>query len=458
MVRAVDDPRGLEQPRGKQEWNDEPHAIWYPRTTGIWQPVWLERVGATAVRTVRWRADAASWALDLEVALDGAPLAPGDGELEVDRPARRPGPCTRDRRRRTASPRGSGSPCPTRGSPTSAGASCGRPEHPVLLDAELVLRGPDGELDRAASYTAMRTVGVERGRVLLNGRPVRLRLVLDQGYWPESGLTPPGVDALYRDVELVQSLGFNGVRKHQKLEDPRFLRVADERGLLVWAELPSAYRFSARAAERLTRTWMEAIARDASHPCVIAWVPFNESWGVSQIATDPAQRALVAALYHLTRALDPTRPVIANDGWELAAGDILGVHDYECDPDRLARRYARPLDELLAHERPAGRVLLLDGAERDGRPVLLTEFGGIALTSDADEAATWGYDRVHGGDELAERYERLLAAVHGAADLAGFCYTQFTDTYQEANGLVTMAREPKAPVERIRAATEGAGR
>ena len=185
---------------------------------------------------------------------------------------------------------------------------------------------------------------------------------------------------------------------------------------------------------------------------MIAWVPFNESWGVGDIAASPPQRDLVSALYHLTRALDPTRPVIGNDGWEFADGDLLGVHDYDSDADRLARRYALPLDELLASERPGGRRLLLEGARRDGRPVLLTEFGGIALSA---EAETWGYDRAQSGDELAERYERLLAAVHGAGQLAGFCYTQLTDTYQEANGLLTMEREPKAPIDRIRAATEG---
>src|SRR5687767_3815733 len=163
----------------------------------------------------------------------------------------------------------------------------------------------------------MRSVGVEGDRFVLNGRLTDLRLVLDQGYWPESGLTAPDDAALRRDVELVKELGFNGVRKHQKIEDPRFLYWADKLGLLVWEEMPSAYRFTPRSVERISREWSEAIQRDASHPCIICWVPINESWGVPDLPNVEAQRHFVRALYHLTKSLDPTRPVIGNDGWEM---------------------------------------------------------------------------------------------------------------------------------------------
>ena len=453
VVRALDDPRDLEQPRGKQEWGDQPHGIWYPRTTGIWQTVWLEPVGATAISALHWHADLLDWAVDVEVELDGiAPAAGAELEVTVRHGDRVLGRSSAALERAGAKLRVT---LPDPGVGDERRQLMWSPENPALFDADVVLRSPDGELDRVRSYTAMRTVGVTRGRFTLNGRPLQLRLVLDQGYWPETGLTPPDADALYRDVELVQALGFNGVRKHQKIEDPRFLRIADERGLLVWEELPSAYRFTSRSVQRLTQQCVDVVRRDSSHPCIVAWVPFNESWGISAVAADGAQRDLMAALYHLTRALDPNRPVIGNDGWEFAAGDMLGVHDYDSDAGRLARRYAQPLATVLREEQPGGRVLLLDGAEADGRPVLLTEFGGIAHTPEADEQTTWGYDRARTGEELATRYERLLEAVHGAVALAGFCYTQLTDTYQEANGLLTMERTPKAPLERLAAATRG---
>ena len=106
--------------------------------------------------------------------------------------------------------------------------------------------------------------------------------------------------------------------------------------------------------ERLTREWIAAVERDLSHPCIIAWVPFNESWGVPDLPDSPAQRHYVQALYHLTKTLDPTRPVIGNDGWESVATDIIGIHDYDPDSTAIARRYGGevPLPRLFQQEHP----------------------------------------------------------------------------------------------------------
>src|SRR6185369_8060081 len=204
-----------------------------------------------------------------------------------------------------------------------------------LIDAEIELLDGDEVIDRVESYTAMRSVNLHGDRFVLNGRPMYLRLVLDQGYWPETGLTAPGDDALQRDVELVKQLGFNGVRKHQKIEDPRFLYWADVLGLLVWEEMPSPYRFAPETVRRLTAEWLAAMARDVSHPCIVAWVPFNESWGVPDLPNVNAQRDFVRGIYHLTKSLDPTRPVIGNDGWEMLVSDIIAVHDYDGVPARI---------------------------------------------------------------------------------------------------------------------------
>src|SRR4051794_13787822 len=217
------------------------------------------------------------------------------------------------------------------------------PERPTLVDAHLELRDVDDQLiDQAWSYTAIRAVGTAGGRFLLNGRPYPLRMVLDHGYWPQSGLTPPDDDALRRDIELTKAMGFNGVRKHQKIEDPRYLHWADRLGLLVWIEMPSAYRFTDRSIARLVKEWIDVVRRDMSHPCVVAWVPFNESWGVPNLPDSKPERHYVEAIYHLTKTLDPSRPVVGNDGWESVATDILGIHDYDGLPERLARRYATP--------------------------------------------------------------------------------------------------------------------
>jgi beta-galactosidase/beta-glucuronidase len=209
------------------------------------------------------------------------------------------------------------------------------PEHSTLLDADIQLKRGAEVLDQVKSYTALRSVDIVRDRFTLNGRPYVLRLVLDQGYWPHTLLAAPDDEALRRDVELVKAMGFTGVRKHQKIENPRYLYWADKLGLVVWEEMPAAYRFTRTAIKRTVREWTEVIERDYSHPCVIVWVPFNESWGVPELASQGDQRHAVEALYHLTKTLDPTRPVIGNDGWEASATDIIGIHDYDANIEHI---------------------------------------------------------------------------------------------------------------------------
>jgi hypothetical protein len=228
-------------------------------------------------------------------------------------------------------------------------------------------------------------------------------------------------------------------------------------GLLVWGEMPSAYRFTRDSVERVTHEWAAAIDRDYSHPCIMAWVPINESWGVPNLTDIPAERHYVQALYHLTRTLDPTRPVIGNDGWESVATDIVGIHDYDPDPDRLARRYHadHEIPRIFRRERPGGRLLVLEAERHAELPIVLSEFGGIAL---GRAPGVWGYSIADGEEDFAQRYERLLTEVRSLEMLSGFCYTQFADTYQEANGLLYADRRPKIPLARIATATRGSAR
>jgi hypothetical protein len=333
------------------------------------------------------------------------------------------------------------------------------PDVPTLVDVQLELWGERGELiDRVSSYLALRSAAVQGDRFVLNNRPYILRMVLDQGYWPDSGLTAPDDAALRRDVDLAKAMGFNGVRKHQKLEDPRYFYWADTLGLAVWSEMPSAYRFTGRAVQRTSHEWMAAIARDYSHPCIVSWVPINESWGVPNLPDNPSERHYVQALYHLTKTLDPTRPVVGNDGWESVATDIIGIHDYDDQPARIARRYhaEQVVPRLFKRERPGGRILVLEGDKHGDQPLMLTEFGGIALRrEDGVPSETWGYTVCRDPESFARQYEALLAAVRSLGVLSGFCYTQFADTYQEANGLLYIDRRPKVPLEVIAAATHG---
>jgi hypothetical protein len=453
VVRAEDDPADLAKPRGKQDWRLTPHSIWYPRTTGIWQTVWLEKVPANRIAAIRWTPNLSRW----EIGLDARVTAPPEEgnqlvvRMHVDELL-----LAEDRYTVIAGEVHRSIALSDPGIDDFRNELLWSPSSPRLIEIELELSDREGRaIDSVQSYTALRSFSLEGDRVVLNGRPCTLRMVLDQGYWPETGQTPPSDAAIKRDVELTKAMGFNGARKHQKVEDPRYLYWADRLGLLVWAEMPSAYRFTERAIERFTKQWIEVIRRDASHPSIVAWVPFNESWGVPNLPENKPERHWVEAIYHLTKTLDPTRPVIGNDGWESVATDIVGIHDYDPTPDRLRERYATHdlVPKILKRERPGGRALVLDPARIHDHPMVLSEFGGIALGEQSDK--DWGYSRCRTPEELAAKYTALLKTVGSLELFTGFCYTQFTDTYQEANGLLYADRTPKFPLEQIRRATLG---
>jgi beta-galactosidase/beta-glucuronidase len=458
VVRAEDDPHDPAQPRGKQDWHEQPHAIWYHRTTGIWQTVWLEAVPDVSVAGLRWTTPGRT-AVDVTVALRGAP-APGTrvrvalrlderdenlGTVEVTLPG--------DRTRVDLS-----LPLGRQRNGQARDEIHWTPERPRLVDAAVTLLGPDGAvLDAVSSYVGVRTAGVGGGRFLLNDRPYPVRSVLHQGYWPESHLAAPTRAALRREVELIKELGFTACRVHQKVEDPRFLFWADRLGLLVWGEAPAVYEFSPTAVQRLTREWMEAVERDVSHPSVVTWVPQNESWGIEQVATDPAQQAFARALADLTRALDPTRPVVCNDGWEQQNTDIVTVHDYEGSGAVVARTYADAdaRRRIVTGTAPSGHPQLVGGAPDAGQPLMLTEFGGISFQPGGRRDDGWGYTAAADADDWVARLTALYDGTRAGDLLAGTCYTQLADTLQETNGLLTADRRPKAPVDRIRAAVTG---
>jgi beta-galactosidase/beta-glucuronidase len=447
---AEDDPQDLTKPRGKQDWQLEPHSIWYPRTTGVWQTVWYERVSRTYVEKIRWTPHVEGFAISFEARIAGDP----EDDLWVEVSLRhRERLLARDRYQVVDKEVDRMVILSDPGIDDYRNELLWSPERPTLIDAQIRLLRGDAVLDEFSSYTALRSVTISRDRFLLNGRPYVLRLVLDQGYWPETMMSAPDDQALKRDVELAKAMGFNGVRKHQKIEDPRYLYWADKLGLLVWEEMPSAYRFTRTAIKRTVKEWTEAIERDYSHPCVIVWVPFNESWGVPELPAVRSHRHAVEALYHLTKTLDTTRPVIGNDGWESTATDIIGIHDYDANVEHMRQRYGAEIapEQLFDRRRPGGRILTLDGYPHRGQPVMLTEFGGIAFAKcpQAGVKQIWGYTSAKDEAEFMAMYQQIVNTVIHTALFAGFCYTQFADTFQEANGLLCADRTPKIPLEEI---------
>lgn len=450
VVRAEDEPADTAQPRGKQMWGEEPSGIWYDRTSGIWQPVWLEPVPAAHIAELVVSPVLDDGTADVEVVINGARdvtgtvavtltlddvvyaagTTPVESSLEgTTARLRLPMPALRDGHHRHF---------------------LWTPESPTLFDVTAELRADD-EVDQVSGYAGFRDIDVRDGVFTLNGAPHFLRMVLEQGFWPESHLAAPSDDALRREVELIKDLGFTGVRIHQKIEDPRFLYWCDRLGLIVWGEMANAHEFSATAADRLTREWLDAVRRDRGHPSIVAWVPLNESWGVPNLATSQRQRHYARGLYHLTKAIDPTRLVIANDGWEHTETDVLSVHDYSPQASGLRERYgdAEAVRQTLAGPGPAGRKLILEDDGRGAGPLMITEYGGLSYVPASGEK-WFGYRVVDTADEFRDAFAELTTALLDSGEVAGFCYTQLTDTMQERNGLLTENREPKLPLEVVR--------
>ncbi|MBM3783496.1 MAG: glycoside hydrolase family 2 [Acidobacteria bacterium] len=438
-VRAEDPPEDRYIPRGKQYWLPQSRGIFYTRTTGIWQSVWLEAVGESYLRSVKIHASN-----DGRVTFAGKVARPQAG-LSLYAAIK-----FRDRAI-TSGDAGVVGERATLGlfvnDPVKWGVGQGN-----LYDVTFELRRGAEVLDRVTSYYGYRSVLVENGKFYVNTRPTYLKMVLDQGYWPESTITPPSDEAIQYDIKLTMDMGFNGARKHQKLEDPRYLYWADKMGFLVSSEMANAYLYDEDYAARFTREWIEAMERDINHPSIVMWIPINESWGVSDMS-DPRQASHLKALYHLTKSLDPTRPVIDNDGWEHTdTTDLFGIHDYAARGEKLVEKY-KVLSQSKFNFPDNGRAVLAPGFQYNGSPVFLSEFGGIAypLPGSPVPADAWGYAGVEKSPEAAlERLRSLYMGIRQIPQIMGICYTQLTDVEQEINGLLTYDRKPKFDLKVLR--------
>ncbi len=433
VVWAEDPPTDRYMPRGKQYWEVKSRSIFYTRTSGIWQPVWLEAAGDSYLEQVR--------------------ITPSnDGTVRFEAVIARP----HANLTFTALTGNSTVTVPGADPHAQASLAIASPkfwsvDNPRLYDVVFELRRDGQIVDVVRSYFGFRSVGLSASRVILNGRPTYLKFVLDQGYWPESTLTPPSDEAIKYDIRMAKAMGFNGARKHQKLEDPRFLYWADKMGFLVSSEMANAYEFDETYVRRFTTEWIAAMERDYNHPSIIIWNPINESWGVPNL-TDPRQQNHLRAMYLTTKSLDSTRLVIDNEGWEhTEMTDLFAVHDYGRTGEILYEKYkdARITGLIPDNGRPA----LAPGNKYNGTPLYLSEFGGIAyiLPGSPVPQEAWGYSGVEKTQESA--MERLSGQWKAIARLPflGICYTQLTDVEQEINGLMSYDRKPKFPVEQIKA-------
>jgi beta-galactosidase/beta-glucuronidase len=430
----------------------ENFGCWYIQATGIWKTVWLEFVPETSIASVKITPVLSEGKLELEFVLAFPKAAdPANLALEIavsfgDKKITSLSlPVTR-RQIRADMDIVSYEAC-------EWGIFTWTPEHPNLYDISFRLRENGEILDEVLSYFGMREIRIDGTNILLNGTPLYQRLILDQGFWKDSYFTPPDEDALVTEIEKTLALGYNGVRKHQKTEDEKFLYWADVKGLLVWSEVAATYEFNDRAVLNFTREWMDIVQQNYNHPSIIVWTPFNESWGVPGIKNDVTQQRFTQAIYFLTKSFDRERPVIVNDGWEHTISDIITLHDYEEDAEKFLERYRDHMDEILDNTlyHSTSRSAFAGGFACRDKPVILSEFGGIAFAG----GKGWGYgNKVDSKEDFVKRFDAITTAIKKVDRICGYCYTQISDVQEEINGFLDAERNFKIEPEIIREINE----
>lgn len=443
LVVRCEDRITWEVPRGKQA-AETRWPIDYDGVIGLWQSVWIESVPHVFVEHLHSRFDSETLRLQVSVGLsrnaegrvrislnEGEVV--GHGELGGRREAKISLKVNN----------------PKRWSPSS----------PYLYDLACTIEFSDGSIDDVQSYCALRTVSLKSDGFYLNGERYFIRGVLDQGYFEGGWYTPPDEAVIIKDIERTLALGFNLTRKHQKIEDPRFYYWADRLGLMVWAEMPSGRIFSSQLKTDLTQQWMEVLAALQHHPSVVAWVPFNESWGVWHQSTRIEQQDWVTAMFYLTKAFDPSRPVIANDGWEHVAGDAWALHLYQQSGRDLLERLKVLIDNprLGVADTEGARVGALHPDRVQGLPILITECGGVGYDPDrrpSSEDFAYG-DWPQNEGEFKARLSDLFNALNASNQIIGFVWTQLTDVAQEINGLLYFDRTPKVDIDWLCAQVTG---
>ena len=427
-VYAEDDVRSERQVAGKQSDRLRSYGCSYTRTTGIWQTVWLEAVEKAHVVSYKAYPNISAPSVSLDVITKnalGAKLSVsayyggklmGEGKTEVLSDS------------------------------TSVNVAlsekhlweCGNGR---LYDLVFTLE-KDGKTDVMNGYFGLREVGLSKENgFTLNGQKIYGRFVLDQGFYPDGIYTAPTDEALIFDIEASMKCGFNGARLHQKVFEPRFLYHADRLGYMVWAETGnwgldhtlegSVYSFLPE--------WLEEIERDFSHPSVIGWCPFNETW--NKHGRDHCIH-LLDTVYDVTKAIDKTRPVITDSGsFPTERTDVHDVHDYEQDPEKFRFNYSQ-MDDGIIHDQ-LYRMNKRRQFYKTDLPVFVSEYGGIGWIADGGEGA-WGYGKsVENEEEFLARLEGLTDVLLENEKIFAFCYTQLTDVEQEQNGLLTYGRKFK---------------
>ena len=419
VLLAEDDTKGGHQPVGKQSQWYYSAGCSYTRTTGIWQTVFMEAVDRYYVKNYKVVTDIENVSAELTVQLNNYAVG-----------------C-----RITAEAFYNGVPMGIGSTVVNAmNAVINLPlleKHlwevgdGKLYDLKLTVEKDGVIYDTVTSYFGLRSVALTNRKFLINGRSVFGRWVLDQGFYPDGIYTAPTDEALKKDILLSMELGFNGARLHQKIFEPRFLYWADVLGYLVWGEHGNwgIKTWDIGEIRNWLPEWMESVERDFNHPSLIGWCPFNETWdNEGRRQSDD----LIKLTYQVTKAIDPTRPVIDTSG-NFHVGpytDIYDIHDYDQNVETYTEHNGKGVHETFR-----------DRQKWYGQPFFVSEYGGIGWSLGN---GAWGYGNApKSEEEFIARYKGLTEAMLNNPDCCAFCYTQLYDVEQEQNGLMSYDRQFK---------------
>ena len=441
----VEDSLSKVQPRGKQRYKKESFKCWYIQTTGIWKTIWIESVSKNHIVSVKNTPDYDNKNIEIELVTNISEKDITNFEIETE--------ILFDNKivnskKQIIEDKILNYNVNIHSVENNDEINFWSPENPNLYDINYKLYYKGNIIDEVSSYFGIRKISIENSKIFLNNKELYLKMILDQGYWPDSHLTPPSEEAIIKDINIVKKYGYNGIRKHQKIEDERFLYYCDINGILVWSEMANCYEFNDKSREYFMNEWIKVVKQNYNHPSIITWVPINESWGIPNVSVQKNEQNFANSLYYITKSIDKTRPVISNDGWEHTISDIITIHDYKQDPELLYNEYNDENLDVLNNRRAYNTIhkLFSENYVYSGQPIIMSEYGGITLNSDKG----WVYGNpVKSEKEFLDRFEKLNDAIRKTKYICGYCYTQLTDVQQESNGLVYDDRNDKFSSETI---------
>ena len=433
VLHIIDITRSGKQPVGKQSGALKSYGGVYTRTTGIWQTVWMEPVSPNGLKDCRVTADFDHNKFIFEPQFYGLERGMKLKIRVLDK-----GKVVNEK---TILASNSTSAELLLKNPKSWS-----PESPFLYEFDYQITDKNNNLlDEVKSYGGLRKIHIEGNRLYLNNQPLYLRLVLDQGFYPDGIWTAPNDAALKNDIQLSLDAGFNGARLHQKVFEERFHYWADKLGYLTWGESSSwgCNTADVEAGRNFLSEWEDIVERDRNHPSIIIWTPFNET-GLKKAHPIHYDR-LVNDVYNATKRIDPTRPINDASGYYHIKTDIYTSHVYEQDPIKFKEMMAPTANSAVYANNT-------DQVPYEGQPFILDEYGGVRMVSKSNpEEGYWGYAGAPSTEnEFVAHLTKLTDAILFYPSISGYCYTQLFDVEQEQNGIYRYDRTPKFTISKIR--------